>query len=612
MMPLKKKTTKKHPPATKRPAKKSRNAVQPLTRPPATLVTRYPVLDDFFEYQWGSLAPRNAYGVYALCLYANYPDYADIAANALTEGGDDKDCDLCLIDTETGDAFVVQATLADEWNKPTAPTNKADDLLTAMSWLLTKQFERIPLSIRAKAVDLQGAIARNEIKTIHLLFVHNCQQSDAVSEALQTVAASAKTLIGNVSVNVSASEIGLPRLQHLYDSLTKQIVVEDTIEIPVNGSLSEAGDGWEAVQTTIGGVVLHDLWQKYKDDLFSANIRGFLDMLTRRTSINRGILETVTQSPSSFWAFNNGVTLLTKSITTKKPGVIVIKGASVINGAQTTGVLGNAPRDLASLCRVPCRLIKCSDIDLVDQIIENNNTQNAIKAFDIRSNDQVQRSLHAEFKGLGIVYLHRRQGAQRLSPNAIQAEPLAPVLAAFHDNFQVAFRQRRTIFEDRSVYGEVFPNQISAGHVILVQALSITINDYRLQLVEGGKVKTLNEPEVAIHDFLNYSTSKLFIIAVIGRIASQIVGHTIPDLFGLKVSTDYCTSSWRDNLVGRWMPLVESLVPLIVLQIDGNAKDVVRSNKELDKVAKKVSFQLQSLRSQYDSVMSPIRDVCTL
>jgi hypothetical protein len=596
----------------RRPTKaKTAAKVQPLTKPPKTIMSAFPVLGDFFDYDWKNIPLRHAYGVYALCLYANLPDFTEVATESLTEGGDDKDCDLCLIDSEAGDAFIVEATVGDEWNKASASTNKADDLLTALSWLLKKPYKAIPPTIRPKAIELQEALARKEIKHLHLLFVHNCRESTDAADALATVAASGKTLIGDPAVTVAALEIGLPLLQHFYNSLTKQIVVEKKITFAVNGILEEKGEGWAAVQTTIDGSILHDLWKEYKDDLFSANIRGFLDMLRRKTSVNRGILYTVTRVPNRFWAFNNGVTILTKGFTTNDHAVVA-RGVSVINGAQTTGVLGNAPRDQSASCRVPCRFIKCRDTELIDEIIQNNNTQNAIKAFDIRSNDPIQRRLQTEFAAAEIVYLHRRQGAQRLGESAIQAETLAPFLAAFHGSFQIAIRQRRTIFEDRSTYGEVFPPQISANHVLLVQALSVALNKYKLELVAGEKQESLNDPEKAVHEFLQFSTSKLFVIALIGRIASQIAGEALPDLFAWKAATSYFNANWRDVLVNRWQPLVESLVPIMVSQIEGDAKDVVRSNQELDKIARRVSFQVQSLRSQYDSVMSPIRDVTTV
>lgn len=586
--------------------------VQALTKPSRATIEAFPVLEDFYAVDWKGVPLRHAYGAYALSLYANLPDYTEVASASLTEGSNDKDCDLCLIDSEAGDAFVVQATVSDDWCKSTASTNKADDLLTAVSWLLKKPYDHIPADLRPKAIELQEALARKEIKHLHLLFVHNCQLSRDVESSLATVADSAKTLIGDTAVTVTALEIGLPRLQHLYNSLTKQIVVEKEISFAVRGILKESGDGWEAVQTTIEGSILHDLWKEYKDDLFSANIRGFLDMLGRKTSVNRGILQTVTSTPQRFWAFNNGVTILTKSFDASKDGTVTVNGVSVINGAQTTGVLGTAPREHAAECRVPCRFIKCGDADVVNEIIENNNTQNAIKAFDIRSNNTVQRRLQTEFSSVDIVYLHRRQGAQRLSASAIQAEALAPFLAAFHGKFQIAIRQRRTIFEDLSTYGEVFPVQISAQHVLLVHSLSVALNNYKLKLVAGEKQSQLNEPESRLHEFLTFSTAKLFIIGVIGSIASQIAGHKLPDLFAWKVAKPYFKNTWLTTLVNRWEPFVEALVPIVVLYLDGEAKDVVRSSADLKKVAGKAAMQLQSLKSQYESVMSPIRDVCTV
>jgi hypothetical protein len=213
---------------------------------------------------------------------------------------------------------------------------------------------------------------------------------------------------------------------------------------------------------------------------------------------------------------------------------------------------------------------------------------------------------------VGIVYLHRRQGAQRLGELAIQAETFAPFLAAFHGKFQIAIRQRRTIFEDRSTYGEVFPPQISAQHVLLVQSLSVAISNYKLELVVGERQSTLNEPEQTLYEFLQFSTSKLFVIGVMGRVASQIAGRALPDLFAWTVAPSYFKDNWRSVVVSRWKPLVESLVPIIVSQIEGDAKDVVRSTQDLEKIARKVGFQIQSLRSSYDSVMSPIRDVSSV
>lgn len=99
---------------------------------------------------------------------------------------------------------------------------------------------------------------------------------------------------------------------------------------------------------------------------------------------------------------------------------------------------------------------------------------------------------------------------------------------------------------------------------------------------------------------------------MVGRLASQIVGQAFPDLFAWKVAGSHFKDNWRSSLVSRWKPIVEALVPIIVLQIEGDMKDVVRSTQELDKVARKVGLQIKSLQSQYDTVMSPIRDVSSV
>ena len=590
------------------PASNKLVIAQPITEPSNSIRQKYPVIDDFLAYDWQHVPQRHAYGAYALSLFANLPDYLDVVADALTEGVDDKDVDLCLVDREAGQIYIAQCYLANEWDKSAAPSTKSDDLLTGLSWLLRAKVNDIPDALRKKAKEVQDALQSKEekIDTVHLLYIHNCQESDNVKSSLRTVASSGKTLVQNDAVRVSALEIGLPRLQHFYESLTKPIVVDKSIIFNVTEHTSETGDDWEAIATTISGGILHDLWQEYHDDLFSANVRGFLDMLRRKTSINRGILETVQTDPSRFWAYNNGVTILTKKITISK-GKLTAQGALVINGAQTTGVLGNAPRESAAKVRVPCRFIRSSDPKLVEQIIDFNNTQNAIKSFDFRSNDPSQRRLATQFKPYDITYLHRRQGAARLPIGAIQAEVIAPHLAAFHGHFQIAIRQRRTIFEDRSTYGKVFPSNITAEHLYMIQCLADAATQSKIELHEKIEHKTANLPEKKANEFLGHSTSKFFVAGVVGHLAEQILSQPIPNLFSWSVKALHIKQD-RSHIVNCWKIVIDGLLPLIAKEATNDMYETVRSTTELESIANNVGFLIHSLKNQYDSIMSSIRD----
>jgi hypothetical protein len=101
-------------------------------------------------------------------------------------------------------------------------------------------------------------------------------------------------------------------------------------------------------------------------------------------------------------------------------------------------------------------------------------------------------------------------------------------------------------------------------------------------------------------------------MGIIGQLASQIAERPLPNLFAWTVSPSYFNDNWKADLSGRWGPLVKSLVPLIVSNIEGEMKDAVRSTQALETIARKVGFQIQSLKSLYDRIAAPINDVTSL
>lgn len=560
---------------------------------------------------------RQAFGVYALGLLSNSADFVDLGEDALTEGSEDKDVDLCLVDVEAGTAYIAQCYVAEDWNKPAAPSNKADDLLTGLSWLLHDPPSEIPEGIRSKACDLQSALSQQELDTVFLLYIHNCRESENVRKALRAVSKSARSLVEDRQVTIEAIELGLPEIQRRYLSLSKQIVVDQVVEFACPPGIPESGDGWSGIVTTVDGAKLHDLWSQHGDDLFSANIRGFLDMLRRKTSINKGILETIQREPDKFWAYNNGITVLTKKIETTKNGLRV-NGLSVINGAQTTGVIGNALLEGAAKVKVLCRFIECRDAKVIAQIIENNNTQNAIKSFDFRSNDPTQRRIAAQLQKYGIVYKHRREGATRLPPGAIQAEVLAPYLAAFHGHFQIATRQRRTIFEDRSAYDQVFPATISAEHLYLVQCLVDALGMVKQELMAKADRGTLNRAEESVYELMKHSTSKFYACAMMGYLSEMILDRSLPGgrRFAWSVRSDRIKEE-RSLVAVRWKIAVEAILPLVVANTtgpnsNGGLYDIVRSAASVTEIGQKVVFIMQSLKGQLAASFEPIREVTQL
>src|SRR5690606_15734171 len=79
-----------------------------------------------------------ALGLFALALRYNLEDLETVAAESLTEGGNDKKCDIVYIDRDDRIAVIAQTYVRPANAKPksAAPANKASDLNAAVNWLL--------------------------------------------------------------------------------------------------------------------------------------------------------------------------------------------------------------------------------------------------------------------------------------------------------------------------------------------------------------------------------------------------------------------------------------------------------------------------------------------
>lgn len=78
----------------------------------------------------------NALLFFAAQLRLGLDDVESFAANALTDGSNDKKCDLVAVVSEGRKVIVAQGYFSMS-DKQEAPSNKASDLNTGVSWLLS-------------------------------------------------------------------------------------------------------------------------------------------------------------------------------------------------------------------------------------------------------------------------------------------------------------------------------------------------------------------------------------------------------------------------------------------------------------------------------------------
>jgi hypothetical protein len=363
---------------------------------------------------------------------------------------------------------------------------------TAASWLFSCDEDKIPEEIKQVTLEARELLRERSIDVIEFWLVHNCPETDVVKQEIHAVYHSVCNAIknrdlypqGGDDILVKALEVGRETLEEWYLSLTRTILVTEKIETPdCQGAykLCSSTGGWDAVIATLPLSWLHNLYGKYGDNLFSANVRDYLGSRKGKNNINSGIKETAEQAPENFWVFNNGVTALVIECDLEDGDVsgetLSVVGISIINGAQTTGAIGNlktAPKGFVQI-----RFIKCKSDKTIEKIVEFNNRQNEVKASDFRSNDSIQKRLRSEFESEypRYTYTGGRRGGNgdkilRPGSNSLAPDTVAQSLAAFHGDPITAYNIKSDIWENDEVYSKCFDRElITARHIIFVYAL---------------------------------------------------------------------------------------------------------------------------------------------
>lgn len=199
---------------------------------------------------------------------------------------------------------------------------------------------------------------------------------------------------------------GIPIERHIWDLQRLKAMYQSTREREaVEITLSDFGcDGipcLEAARTdrlrsflcVMDATLIADLFERYGSRLLEGNVRSFLGM---KGGVNKGIRGTIQDSPSLFFAYNNGIAATAANITVENvDGRHLMTGLvdfQIVNGGQTTASILNArKKDHLSLSGVTVQM-KLTEVsrddahDLIPKIAQFANTQNKVAVADFFAN----------------------------------------------------------------------------------------------------------------------------------------------------------------------------------------------------------------------------------
>ena len=259
----------------------------------------------------------------------------------------------------------------------------------------------------------------------------------------------------NYIKNISENEQILPPIYFNHNDVVHLLKKFEPVNTKLNFygiSLKEDHNYKSVILGKINVVELYNLFENFGDKLLEKNIRQYLGINKNR--VNKAIKETLlSENRDNFYFYNNGVTMVCKKFQynsfSPKDWIVNVEDLQIINGGQTCKTIQSTIKENKNLdysqVFVLVRLYELSNDsnqELIDQVTLATNSQNPVDLRDLKSNDEIQKSLELEIKDLGYTYKRKKDSILIADsiPASVAAEAIfsiwreMPHLAKFKGN----------------------------------------------------------------------------------------------------------------------------------------------------------------------------------
>ncbi len=287
--------------------------------------------------------------------------------------------------------------------------------------------------------------------------------------------------------------------------------------------------------------------------LFTQNVRQSLG----NTKVNKALRRSVMQPAEheNFPLYHNGVNILCHSAhLDEEHEKLRITNYVVVNGAQSITTFRRAKSALSPDLRVLAKIIQIDDPDLSKKITINSNNQNAIKARDLKSNNEIQLRLREEFShvegGAYDLEIKRGQGIDA-AKTVVTNEEAGRLLLAFDLMSPESCHQIYKVFDDR--YADIFARpEVNAHRVIFLYLLN-------------KKVQNVTE-SINYRPLAKYGLTRFFLLSVV----SELIRANNDTLVYYQ---DPSTLFFDDRLT-NFMDEIESILVSIVIDLNYEVEEM--------------------------------------
>ena len=371
------------------------------------------------------------------------------ARQDITDGQNDKEIDAIIVDDEKRKIFIFQGKFFTATSVDGGPIQ---EILTA--WLRIQDLAALQSAANEKLRPKLEAVAEALREDYEVVFelVTTGELTEAAKGDLTAFQnqisefehpESSITLVDSATIVARWEEAlnqELPKLKHTFTLKSGQYLA-----VEIGG-----------VKTVLAAVPLSECVKipGIEDGrLFRKNVRQSLGLSNK---VNKGLKQTIQgDTPQYFFLFHNGITALCEKLTldTEK-NELSLDGMSVVNGCQSLTTIRacseKAKKSPAS--HVLFRFYEIPQKELADKISIYTNSQSAVKARDLRSNDKrviaIKRAYEARYpQGYFIAKRGEERPADKVADQTVDIVELARALAAWHMRMPIIAGNENRIFD---------------------------------------------------------------------------------------------------------------------------------------------------------------------
>ena len=332
------------------------------------------------------------------------------------------------------------------------------------------------------------------------------------TEKLRAIAETESARYEAAGEAVSCTMVGFSELKAYYvRSLSLDQTIPDRVEMNLpRDRYIEKQSPYPTVIALLKGNELRNIYNQHKQSLYAYNTRGYLGA----RGVNESISRTAEEEPENFLYFNNGVSAICTSYELVG-NRLSAENFQIINGAQTVTSLSRVEpsSDVEVLFRLTRTLDVKTEKGINEKIIRFNNSQNAIKLSDFRSNDPIQVFLERNLitkRAQGplpkLSYVRKRGSARRGRDTgvSVRLEELAKIRYAFlHEPTLLSSNPRSlwTSHDEGGAYEKAFgvdgalsdawPSDVVDEAFLVIAMYQTVVEDFRSRGRENPNLKYL-------------------------------------------------------------------------------------------------------------------------